>query len=261
MTATAKYLLWSAGVLLAALTSLALLGSFGPGCRVIGPVGAVDSTGIEKRLVPTSVEAYQYWKKRGFKGRTVLFVAQNWVRLDPNEVQMEPPMSRPYPLELYKIADLLERRRLNERNFLFVAASNGIARRIVALLPEKEFAELKEAALTSKTSKVSATEVYQTHQGFPRWYTTGAGFRGEREPVLLYVSASYFREAEPEVLFQQLVAAHLTCDSIVLSRGADPAGSPREQERLDRFARLVGLPVSAAVGPAAAANLTAPGAP
>ena len=216
--------------------------------RVYRSIGAIDSPGVERYLVDSSMDAYRIWRSDGFRGRTILFVANRWERLDKDDIQMDPPMSRRYPLQLYKIADLLEQTRLNERNFLFVAAVNGITRRIVAILPQQGFNEMKETALSAKNSRIGTGEIYVTHQGFPRWYTTGTAFKGEQEPVLLYISASYFRDAQPEDLFRQLMAAKLRSDCIILCRcKGDDRITKQETDRLGRFANLLGSAVDTPV--------------
>jgi hypothetical protein len=238
----------SLAIILLATSALFMLDRYGRNARVYRDVGAIDTPGVEKHLVNSAIDAYRIWKSNGFRGRTILFVADRWERLDKDDIQMDPPMSRRYPLQLYKIADLLEQTRLNERNFLFVAAVNGITRRIVAILPQQGFDEMKEMAHSAKNSRIGTDEIYVTHQGFPRWYTTGTAFKGEQEPVLLYISASYFRDAEPEDLFRQLTAAKLRTDCIILCLGkGDDKITKRESDRLARFASRIGMAVDTPV--------------
>ena len=106
---------------------------------------------------------------------------------------------------------------------------------------------MKEAARSVKNSRVSDKGVYITRQGFPRWFTTGDKFEGAGEPVLLYIGASYFKNAEPEDLYRQLSASGLQTDCVILSAetGKDTITS-KEISRLNSFARLIGLsPLSA----------------
>jgi hypothetical protein len=73
-------------------------------------------------------------------------------------------------------------------------------------------------------------------------FTTAAGFRSGNEPVILFVSATYFKEDEPEHLLQRLKASGLTTDCIVLCREtADESMSDRERSKLVMFANLLGL--------------------
>ena len=234
----------SLALVFCAAGSLILLDSYGRNARIYGATGGIDTTGVEKRLVESPLEAYRFWRSRGFRGRTILFVADKWERLDRDDVLVDPPPSRTYPLKLFKIADHMERDRLNERNFLFVAAVNGITRRIVAILSPRGFYEMKEMVQTARNSRIASGEIYMTHQGFSRWYTTADAFKGEQEPVLLYVDASYFRDTEPEEFFRHLTAAKLRTDSVILCRGRKSDRiTDRESDRLVRFARLLGMAV------------------
>src|SRR6185369_15888559 len=113
-------------------------------------------------------------------------------------------MFRAYPLQLYNTARLIEDNQLTDVTFLYVASLNKICRRIVAILPESEVGRMKELAIKSKDARVGDKGIFASRQGYPRWFTTAAGFSGIGEPALLYIGASYFKNAEPEELFRQL---------------------------------------------------------
>jgi hypothetical protein len=164
-------------------------------------------------------------------------------------------MFRAYPLELYNTAKLLEDENLNGVTFLYVASMNRICRGIVAILPTSEIDRLKGVASKSKDYRVSDKGVFVSRQGYPRWFTTDAGFSDPGEPVLVYVGASYFKHAEPEELHRQLAASGLQTDCVILCNeaGKDTV-TPAEVSRLNRFARLMGLTSS----PAASRGMTGP---
>ena len=252
----AKNLTIAAVTVLLALATLFSLERYGRGNRSFGSVGGLTDSRVPKFLVATPQDAYRIWKSAGASGRSVLFVSGRWEELEASETEVDPPMSRPYPLRLYRIARVLEQEHLSAANFLHVAGLNGIARRIVALLPERGYAEMRQAAGASKNGRITGDQVYLPRQGFPRWFTSAARFRGEDEPVLLYVSAAYFKEASPEELFRHLTSQGVRTDCIILCRGAgsaDPAGP--EQAGLNRFAALLGMvaPPLAGAGSGAAA--------
>ncbi len=214
---------------------------FGRGKRVFGPIGTIQAPNIVRKLADNPVDAYRAWKEAGYRGRTIVFAADRWESFDPGELTPV-QMYRAYPLQLYNTAKVVEDQ-LSGVTFMYAAALNGISRRIVAVLPEGEVGRMKAMARQSKDVKVSDTGVFVARQGFPRLFVTGAGFRGANEPVLLYVGASYFKTAEPEELFQQLISAGLQADCVILCResGKDSV-TPREIERLEKFARLMGFP-------------------
>jgi hypothetical protein len=226
-------------IAVAAIGSLIALDTYGKSNRVYPGAGRLDAREVEKIMVEIPAEAYSAWKSRGFKGRTVLFVSDKWERLDGT---VEPPVSRPYPLNVYRLPELWERAELTSANFLYVASLNRIIRRIVAILPQKEYDQVAERARIAKDFRIGSGEVYFPYQGFPRWFTTGAGFKGEKEPVLLYVSAAYFKNADPEELFRQLTGAGVAADCVILCTASGDAGvTERERNRLIRFARLAGF--------------------
>jgi hypothetical protein len=232
--------------IIAALTAGAIAGidSFGRSSRVAGRTGTIQSQHIVKQLVNDPRDAYWSWKKAGYRGRTVVYVSARWESFDPGEL-IPIRMFRAYPLELYNTARLLEDDSLNGMTFLYVATVNKISRKIVAIVPENEVDRMKEAARRAKDSRVSDKGVYISRQGFPRWFTTGANFADVGEPVLLYVGASYFKNAEPEELYRQLSSSGLQTDCVILCNetGKDSV-TPDETTKLTRFARLIGMTTS-----------------
>ena len=231
------------------LTVIALLGlnRYGTGSRVIGPVGTLQSSNSVKKQVEEPKEAYRIWREAGYRGRTIVFVADRWESFDPGEL-IPAQMFRAYPLQLYNTAKLMEDEYLNGTTFLYVASLNKVIRKIVAIMPDAEVKRLGAMARKTKDFNVSEKGVYVARQGFPRWYTTGANFVDVGEPVLLYVGASYFKNAEPEDLFRHLTISGLKADCVILcnEKGKDTV-TPREVARLNTFARLVGVTPSAAV--------------
>ncbi len=231
------------------LTVIALLGldRYGNSSRVIGPVGTLQSSNIVKKQVEEPKEAYRIWREAGYRGRTIVFVADRWESFDPGEL-IPAQMFRAYPLQLYNTAKLLEDEYLNGTTFLYVASLNKVIRKIVAIMPDSEVKRLGAMARKTKDFKVSDKGVYVTRQGFPRWYTTGANFADVGEPVLLYVGASYFKNAEPEDLFRHITKSGLSTDCVILSneKGKDTV-TPREVAKLNAFAQLVGVTPSSAV--------------
>lgn len=225
------------------LTAVTIFGidRFGINSRVFGPVGTIQVQNISKKLVDKPTDAYRTWKEAGYRGRTIVYVSDRWESFDPAEL-IPAQMFRAYPLQLYNTAKLFEDSHLTDVTFLYVASLNSIVRKIVAILPESEVGRMKEAARRVKNSRVSDKGVYITRQGFPRWFTTGATFDGTGEPALVYIGASYFRNAEPEDLYRQLNSSGLQTDCIVLCNemGKDTV-TTEEIAKLNRFARLIGI--------------------
>ena len=228
---------------IAFITVGALVGldRFGRSSRVFGTTGTIQAHNIVKKQVDTPKDAYQIWKEAGYRGRTVVSISDRWESFDPDEL-IPAQMFRAFPLQLYNTAKLLEDDSLNGATFLYVASVNRIIRRIAAIVPESEVNRMKEAGRKSKNSRVSDKGVYITRQGFPRWFTTGAKFDGAGEPALLYVGASYFKNAEPEELHRQLSASGLLTDCVILCNETEKETvTQNEIAKLNKFARLIGI--------------------
>ena len=232
-------------VLLLAAGAVACLDRFGKQSRVSGRTGTLRDPDIVKELVDDPRGAYRVWKSGGYRGRTVVFIADRWESFDPGEL-IPAQMYRAYPLELYNTARLLEEEHLDGTTFLYVASMNKIIRKIVAVVPPSEVNRMRQLAPKVKDSGVSREGVFLSRQGFPRWYTSAANFTGSPEPVLLYVGASYFRGAEPEDLYRQLSSAGLRTDCVILCNEAGKESvTARETAKLRRFAGILGLALPA----------------
>lgn len=237
---------WSVCILVLLVTALALFGldRFGRGNRVFGRVGSFAGRDVPLLEVEGPKEAYLSWRQAGYRGRTLVFIADRWESFVPSEL-LPADLFQVYPLQLYKPAALLEEN-IDGVTFLYIASLNSICRGIVALVPQSEVDRVTEQARKSKDYRVTERGLYLSREGFPRWFTTGPRFAGLPEPALIYVGASYFRFAEPEELYRQLSAAGLKSDSLLLSREAGKKEvTSREIAKLRRFAELVG-----AAGPA-----------
>lgn len=246
----------TASVALVVLFVLALfwLDARGAASRVVGPSGAIGAPQVVKRLVQTPAAAYAAWKEAGYRGRTVVFVSGTWPSFVPSE-RLPEQMYRAYPLELFNTAQVFEKENLDRLSFLYVAALNGIARSILAVLPEEEFARQRQAALKAKDGRSAAGEVYFPREGYPRRFTTAAAFRAPAEPVLLYVGASYFLKGDAQGLYRQLSAAGLKTDCVVLCAETETPGlGPRETGELARFAGLIGAAPGGGAAAAAGAG-------
>jgi hypothetical protein len=236
------------GMIIVVLTAVAIFGidRFGRNSRVFGRTGTIQAHSIDIKQVDYPEDAYGIWKQAGYRGRTIVYISDRWESFDPGEL-IPAQMFRAYPLQLYNTAKLIEDNHLNGVTFLYVAALNKICRRIVAIMPEKEVGRMKDAARGAKDAKASDKGVFVSRQGYPRWFVTAANFRGVGEPALLYIGASYFKTAEPEDLYRQLSASGLKTDCVILCNetGKDSV-TPREIDKLNRFARLMGIPTASA---------------
>jgi hypothetical protein len=231
----------TACIILLLLTVAAIAGvdTFGKDSRVFGSIGPIQSRKVLKRLVDSPTDAYRVWKDSGYRGRTVVYVTGRWESFDPDKL-ISPQMFRAYPLPTFNVAHLLEDTALSDVTFLYIASLNKICRKIVAMLPESEVVRLGGLSRGSKDARVSDKGVFVSRQGFPRFFVDGAHFGGVREPVLLYIGASYFRTEEPETLYRQLNNSGLQVDCLILCKetGRDIV-TAKELAKLDSFAKLI----------------------
>lgn len=227
-------------VLAAAALFLALgLDRLGKGARSFGTPRAIGREPVRALSIARPQEAYRAWREQGFKGRTVVYLADAWDRLDPN--RFREALSQPgYPLALYRIADRIERSDLDDTTFLYVASLKGVARRIVAVLSPEKFVEARQAALHARNASVGPELIYLTHQGFPRWFAPLPQLPRQEEPVLLYVAASTFKSSSPLQLIEALRRAEFRSDAVLLcsEQGRDGVGEP-ERRALREFAALL----------------------
>ncbi len=221
------------------IVSVGSLNAWGTSRRVFNVPGLLGDAGVERLSVETPGAAFSAWKERGFAGRTVLYVAGAWERLGNT---YEAPVSRPYPLRLFRLTEIRQED-ITSANVVYYANLNGIVRRALVILPEHELSNVSERARTSKEYHTDAGGLYYPYQGFTRWFTTGAGLKAETEPVLLYVSASYFRYGDPEQLYHELVRSGLATDCMILCRASgDDSVTAAEREKLAHFGELAGFP-------------------
>jgi len=231
-------ILTSIGIAILAIASLIILDAYGKSRRVYHQAGRLTDSYIEKILVQTPGEAFTAWKDRGFTGRAVVYVAGEWARLDN---AYDAPVSRPYPLRLFRLSDRWAPAELTSTNFLFSATLNRIIRKISVILPEDELKKVTDRARTTKDFQVNGDVLSFPYQGLQRRFTTSKGFKRESEPALLYVSASYFRSKGPEELYQNLVGTGLETDSIILCGDIEDKNvTDAERDKLVRFAELIG---------------------
>jgi len=217
------------------------LDQYGAASRVYGAAGPLRAPQAEKHFVDSPQESYRFWKSRGLKGRIIVYVADQWKRIDLKQYE-DVPLYRPYPLRLFNPSVEKERKFLDDDNFLYMASITGLARQVTAVLSESGYEGITRQAEQAKDVSMRRGETRLPHYGFPRLFTTAAWLRAPGEPVILFVSASYFRNNEPEALFRTLAASGIIADYVEFCRERqDVSVSDREREKLVRFAQLMDM--------------------
>jgi hypothetical protein len=234
---TWQYVLTSAAIAVLAVASLIALDTYGKSRRVYHRPGRLSDGVVEKIITKTPGAAFTAWKARGFTGRAVVYATGAWERIDNI---YDAPVSRPYPLRLFRLSEVLAPGELTSATILYDAVLNKIARRITVILPKDKLDNVMERARKTKEFLIEGDRLYFPYQGMPRWFTTVKGFKKEQEPALLYVDASYFRSEDPEELYQRLAGAGLETDNVILCREEGNQNiTDVVREKLMRFAELI----------------------
>lgn len=232
---------WAASIGLAAVLAATAtsLDAYGRSRRSAGPAHPFSAGRAPVVTVDSADDAYRAWRARGHRGRTVVslssrlyFVAPDW----------RAPVRQPGGGGPMNPADALERA-LDPKNFLLVAVERGVAREIRHVLPESVFAEKVALGRAERGVRLEGSGLSAPEYGTPRLLTTLAGLPADPEPVLLFVSASFFLEGDGAETFRRLSASGLVTDLVVLSRSHDDPGvGPAQREQLAAFAALLGSP-------------------
>lgn len=227
------YLFISFGIMLGFLTVAIVLDHLGTRSRVIRKEYLFDNAQVKKWTVDYPDQAYYVWKENGFKGRVILSVSRRLNFVSPQS-ELSIPLSG-VPLE--QVFEQV----IKPENFLRVAMNTGIAREIVHLLPRFEFDEQFSNA-TNKSEATAANGIINApYFGSPRTITTLPLSKPPKEPVLLFINASIFRDYTPEELHKQLVASGINADAIIYCRSLDDKQiSDEERARLRDFELMMG---------------------
>jgi len=235
------YLFYTGGTLLFLIATLFFLGGLGERARVVGYAGAPDDPRIaDKFIIDRPEDAYRIWKKRGYRGRVAVSFAQRLYFVEQGESAFI-PRTMIFPVRPFNLSKPYEES-LYTKNFLFVAMMTGVAREVIQVLPEQAFADRLKEVHAGEGITVSETRISSPLLGSPRYVTTIPFLPAMDEPVLLFISASFFRSYTPEALLRELHKAGLKTDCVVLSGNPlfDADVTEEERERLHVFARLIG---------------------
>ena len=240
LSSSRSSLLIAALMVALSLSGVLALDRLGRAARSFGVCGPLASQAVSKVRVAQSVEAYRLWRARHYRGRTVLFLGANWPKVQPDGF-IEPPAAREYPLKLDNYVATLEAQFLDSTTFLFMATQTGVARRIIAVLPETGFRNMMEGTRKAKHVELHNGYLLVPYMGYPRFFATLKDLVDPGEPVLVYLAADFFQECSAQQLYTRLKEASVASDQVVLCDQAGEATvSEAARRELDRFAQLIG---------------------
>lgn len=196
-------------------------------------VRAVPPSGQRKARVVAVADARELWQAYGglgLRGRLLLHVGRHlhYVQVPPNEL---------YRLDRGDLAaldlDSTYRSRVNQRNYLWLAARAGYFRTIHYLLDEAAFREKMAEAGISGAQEFSVSD-----SGFPRVLSLRP-LSGKEAPVV-QVDAAWLDVQKPEEVVTMLGKLPVKPDIIILSSaGDDPERTAVSTERMARLGRLI----------------------
>jgi hypothetical protein len=226
----------SAALLVAFAGAVVSVDAYGKSRRVAGPPHEVSRAPVPVRVVERADDAYREWRARGLHGRVVVALGTRLYFVDPGpDLPLRAPDGRPIDP-----AEAMERA-LDARSFLRVAMERGIAREIRHVLPDRAYAEKASFAGGEEGVRVEERRISAPSFGSPRSLTTLDGLSADAEPVLLFVSASFFGERDAAETWRRLASAGLRTDLVVLCRSYDdPDVSAAQRDELAAFASLLG---------------------
>lgn len=216
--------------------ALFLLDDYGKDARTPGQRFRMHEPRVNTMVFDDPVQVYAAWKSNGLRGRVLVSLSRRLNFVFPTEKAIMP--SGLFPPEYFSFSQAVERN-LGAENFLLVSLESGLARKIVHLVPERLYAERFAFRRDNGGAVHEQDRVALTFFGSPRIITTMRHFAPPREPVLLYVNASVFRDDEPEALLRWLLATDLEADQVALCRSFDDSEvTEGERKKLAAFGRL-----------------------
>jgi hypothetical protein len=209
----ARSCVWAVSATLAsAAVTLLIVQALGTATRSFAPPRP-GSRGPEVIVVRSGREALAAWHARGVRGR-ILVHAGRFLHFMPDEGEqlarellIGPGTGRAFDERVVASA--------GPRDYLWVAASAGIIRRIIYLSPP--------AALDQRLADLHAARaelpLTLASEAFPR--ELRADLPASEEPLLLEVSASWFDDPRAPDLLSSLRAARLRADLVVVNLAED----------------------------------------
>lgn len=216
-------------------STLVALDHFGKRGRVTGDSFLLGAGRILCVEVQQEGDVFKIWKERRCKGRVVVSLSRrlNFVSAADTELIDESGIyAAPNPLVVFNLAPVFEKK-ITAKNFMFTSMKADIARKVIHVLPDADFQSINRG---TSGKKVVLTDLL----GSPRLITTLDAIRCDMEPVLLYISASFFKETDPLTVWRHLLRKGVRTDCIVLCYALnDDEVTENEREKLVAFAGLL----------------------
>lgn len=209
--------------------------SIGVSSRNTGRPVAFGKPGMTVVLFKTTPEVYSYWKDSGFKGMKVMHMGRFLHFIEP-DITSRYAGIKDFPVKAESLLGAYEAQ-MGESSYLWLALRGGIARELIHIVPDEVFREKVQAVEGIEGLSVAEDGIITNFFGSRR--TVSGTVKGQGEPVLLNLDASYLLNIEPEEAYQSLKDSGLSLDMITLTLSVDnPQVGKLERERLLRFREL-----------------------
>lgn len=195
-----------------------VVNDYGTGSRIYRNDSSAEAGDRGTYIVDRPEDAYAVWRKLGVKGRTIVSLSRRFYFIAPDSGMPQPPALRGVNESDF---DTGTENGLKTGNFLYLAVSNGIARRLIHIVPDAFFADTLEYARDLTGAVIDKRGIHVPHLGAPRLIASLPLFDAPDERVLLYIDATFLQNNKPEDIAAQLRIRGLRTDCVVLCRALD----------------------------------------
>lgn len=235
MTKTAAQWTWTIGLAVASLAAAWAAELHGRGSRRPFPV---EATGVDGPVaaVGSAADALMIWTGAGVHGGRVLVLSGQWSRPPRSPAHVPTPGS-------FASAAPVELDPRDARSALFLAAREGIARRLDVVMPP--------AAFTHRVGEVSGERQLERGDGafrlplngIERRFSTPRGFAPFAEEALVLVEPTWFADGAPSDPLGWLQAQGVRWQLALIALD-DPAAGEGHRRAARAYAAEIGLEVA-----------------
>lgn len=184
-------------------------------------------------LLNRSINSYFLWKNRGVKGRVIVHLGAHLGMKSLSDEETPYPVK--FPVRPFDMVRWYEKR-ITSANYLWVAAQDNLIKKVIGIVPEERFSEVKESLKAKKDEKI----VMRDYRGLPIVITDLSGLESPEETVLIEIEASYFLDgSNAEELFKLLKKKNLKYDIAIISLGRDDLDL--EEKQREEAKKMSGL--------------------
>lgn len=225
-------LLWSGGLLLAALAVCAGAESRGRASRSL--FQPREEVGLARiGMVGSAADAYRIWRAAGLRGRRLVVLTGQWSK--PRNLQKEPPT----PEEMAAAQASGDLEFLDARSALFSAGRVGMVRTFDVVMPPAPFSQ-RLGEVRGQKELAREDGAFRLHfNGMERRFSAPRAFSAPRETVLVLVEPTWFSGGAPADPLAWLSEAGVRWDLALVALD-DPSARAEERQAALAYAQATG---------------------